>query len=363
MTIRRIHLVLLAGLVGLVGLAPGCALLPGHVPSSVPAEDAPKAMQKAEIALDRQDAEKALAWIRAALASPGLPTEQRDRAQILLESAAQMRLEQLSTPQSDPDDLADLVDLDLPRQIAVTAGMRAARRMFEKGEPMDAFKVLKKLDKKYPLHHERQAAGDLLVEIGLSMKDDGPGWLGLFTTRDEAQEVLEYAILNAPWAKRSDEAYAALSKLYEQDRDWSLAIDRAEKLVLNHPNSPLRKAIQAHIPELRLEALKTPEYDRTALVKARSELEEWLTAYKGDELESKVRLDLADCLRRLCDNDMIVSRFYARVNNAYGARMHAGRAVEEAHDAGDDTREKTAQSWLAELPEAKDPLAGQGNAP
>ena len=356
-TPRRFCLVLAAC------LAPSCALLPGHIPSSVPPEDAPKAMQKAEAALERQDAEKALAWTHAALASPGLPTEERDRGQMLLEKAAQLRVEQLSTPQSDPSDLADLVDLDLPRQIAVTAGLRAARRMFELGQPMDAYKVLKKLDKKYPLHHERQAASDLLVEIGLSMKDDGPGFIGLFTTRDEAQEVLEYAILNAPWAKRSDEAYAALSKLYEQDRDWSLAVDRAEKLVLNHPNSPLRKGIQAHIPKLRLTSLKTPEYDRTALVKARNELEEWLIEFKGDELEAGVRLDLADCLRRLCDNDMIVSRFYERVHNAYGARLHADRAIEEAGDAGDEAREAAARNWLAGLPKAKDPLSGQESGP
>jgi hypothetical protein len=328
------------------------------VPSALPREKVPAAITSAEQALQKSDAETALEWMRAAAVTKDLPTEQRDRIQLLLERAAELRIQQLSKPGSDPSELEDLVDLGLPRQLAVSAGVRAAQLWVAEDEPMEAFQLLKKLDTRFPLHHERQVAGDLLCDVGLQLIPDAPGFLGLFSTRDEGEEILEYVILNAPWAKRSDEAFAALSKSYEEAREWALAIERSERLVLSHPASPLRISAQARIPHLRLSSLKSPEYDRIALQKARTELEEWLIAYSGHTLEPAVRIDLGDCLRRLSDNDLIVSHFYDRVDNAYGARRHARRAIQEARDAGDQKRVAEASEWLAGLPAVKDPLTG-----
>lgn len=235
--------------------------------------------------------------------------------------------------------------------------MRAAELYVAQDEGLDAWKVLKKLDTKFPLHFARQRAADLMCDIGLVAIQDGPGFLGFFTTRDEGQEILEYVILNAPWAKRCDEAYRALSELYEKERNWDLAIDRTQKLVLNQPGSPLRVYAQAQVPHLRLVSIKSPEYDRTAITTARQELEQWLSMYPGHEIEGAVRVDLGDCLRRLSDNDMIVSRFYHRVDSPFGARRHAERAVAEAKDAGDAERVKEAEAWIAELPPAPEPAA------
>jgi hypothetical protein len=328
------------------------------VPTALPREKVPEAITHAEEALQRGDAGAALEWMRAAAVTKDLPTEQRDHIQILLERSADLRIQQLSQPGSDPSDLEELVDLGLPRQLAVSAGMRAARQWIAQDEPMKAFRLLKKLDTRFPLHHERQQAGDLLCDLGLTLIQDAPGFLGLFSNHDEGEEILEYVILNAPWAKRSDEAFDALSKSYEKEREWALAIERSERLVLSHPASTLRVSAQARIPHLRLLSLKSPEYDRVALQKARAELEEWLIAYAGHELEPAVRIDLGDCLRRLSDNDMIVSHFYDRVDNAYGARRHARRAIDEAHDAGDEERVAAAREWLAGLPAVKDPITG-----
>src|SRR6185295_11924216 len=136
------------------------------------------------------------------------------------------------------------------------------RRMFELGEPMDAYRLLKKIDTKFPLHHERVAAGDLLFEIGESLSKDTSSILGFFRKADDAQEVLEYLVLYYPWTTSCDRAYDILARMYEEEREWDLAIERHEKLVLNHPNSTLRPGSQAHIPHLRLRSLHSPEYDR-----------------------------------------------------------------------------------------------------
>lgn len=366
MNTRTIHAFLLA-LAALLGAS--CSSLPGwvplspnHIPTELAPEDVPEAVQKAEGALAKGDTATAIDWMRAASRSRGLAPEDRDRVQILLEKACAQRIEDLSNDPDGADELAELVDIDLPRQLAVEAGLRAAARMRKEGNGLDAYEVLKRLDTKFPLHHERQRAGDMMCEIGLEAITDSPGFLGFWSDRDEGQGILEYVILNAPWAKRCDEAYLALYSYYEEDHDWDLAIDRAQKLVLNHPASALRPAAQARVPHMRLASIKSPEYDRSAITKARTELQEWLLMYAGkNELEQQVRIELGDALRRLSDNDMIVSRFYHRVDNAYGARRHAERSVEEALEAGDERRAESARGWLSELPPAGDPReAAQG---
>lgn len=322
--------------------------------------EVPEALANARTELGRGDTQSALYRLRAAANTPGLETALRDEVQRTLEAAAEKRIDELSTPQSDPDDLAELVDLDLPRQLAVTAGLRAARLYFDQGEALDGYRLVRKLDTKFPQHFARAAAGDLLIEIGLWLVDNGTGWLGIGHSTDDAQEVLEYVILQHPSAARSDDAYDALARIYADDLEWDLAIERLEFLVLYHPNSPLRVGAQARIPHLRLRSLTSPEYDRAELLKARGELETWLNGWSGHELERDVRLDLADCQRRIIDSDLIIARFYRRVGNVHGARSHAERALATAREAAETGREKAAQSFLDEV--GPDPVAAAGAA-
>lgn len=321
-----------------------------HAPARVSAADYDRAMSEARAGMAEGAYDRALDWTLATRETEGLTPAQREESRLLMDEAAKKRIEQLDVPGTDPDDLADIAGYDLPRQIAVDAGLRAARRYVEQGEAHDGFLVLKKLDTKFPMHHERQASGDLMVEMGLALKDDDDGFFGLFETVDEAQEILEYAVLNAPWARRGDEAYAALCAIYRKERRFDLAIERAGQLVLNHPDSPLRARHQLLIPELRLESLLSPEYDRQALTQARTELVDWLQSYPADPMVAQAKADLVDCNVRLYESDMLVSRFYARVDSAWGARFHALRALDEAKEAGDSVRQREAEAWLAGLP-------------
>jgi hypothetical protein len=348
---------LLAIPLALLALSTGCSTVkswmpggPERIPEKLEAARVPHAIERAQAELAAGDAERALQWMTSAARATGLPAEQREQVQRLLEQSAEVRVDQLSASDADPDELADMLDLELPRQIAVTAAIRAARVMFEDDERMDAYRLIKKIDTKFPLHHERVAAGDLLYEIGASLAADTSSVLGLFKKSDDAPEVLEYLILYYPWATHCDQAYATLAAIYEADREWDLAIDRHEKLVLNHPSSTLRVSSQAAVPRLRLAALRSPEYDRSELLLAKREMEDWLRVYSDHELAPTVRLDLADCMRRLSDNDLIVARFYRTVDNAYGARRHAERALEEARVAQDAVRERAAERFVAELP-------------
>lgn len=346
---------------------PGCSTIaswmpggPERIPKKLEVKQVPHAMEAARKELAAGNSGRALEWMRAAAAADGLPTDQREQVENLLEQSAAKRIEDLSRPGSDPADLADIVDLDLPRQLAVSAGLEAARRMQERGDLIEAYRIIKRVDTKYPLHHERAQAGEILGELGLALSKDYSHFWFFYNRQDDAQEVLEYMILNYPRAPKCDEAYVTLARIYADERNWSLAMDRLEKLILNHPSSPLRPAGQAQIPHLRLQSIASPEYDRSALLRARQEIGEWLRSFPGNDLEPKVRTDLADCLRRLSDSDMAIAGFYGRVNNPTGVRWHARRAADEAREAGDEGRARTAENFLQKFPEPAKPAEAQG---
>jgi outer membrane protein assembly factor BamD (BamD/ComL family) len=336
----------------------------------LPRDQVPAAIQTARGELGEGRTEEALELMRRASVTEGLDPATRDEVQQTLETVVERRIEELSRPGADPEDLADLVDLELPRQMAVNAGLRAARGLFQEGEAVDAYRLLRKLDAKYPQHHERYAAGELLIDMGLWLVEHGTGWFGIGHSTEDAEQVLEYVLLHHPATPRCDEAYETLARIYEDDREWRAAIERLELLVLNHPNSPRRPGAQANIPHLRLRSLYSPEYDRSQLLTARKELETWLASYAGHELERQVRADLRDSILRLCDSDLMIARFYERVGAEHGTRYHALRAAEEARSAGDDERVKEALALVPPSPEpvpepagAPAPQAKQGGAP
>ncbi len=348
----------------------GCKSVPSWIPGShsapakLDSDAVPAAIERAQKDLAAGRTESALDWMRAATAAQNLPTDQREQVQRVLEQAASQRISELSAPGKDPEDLADLVDLGLPRQLAVQAGLAAAHAQVASGKRMDAFRLLRKLDKKFPLHHERQSAGDLIVEIGLELAKLHKSFLIFYSTDSQAEEVLEYAILQHPWARRGDEAHQVLAELYIRHRDLDLAIDRLSKLLLDHPDSPLYPAAQARIPELRLRLLRSPEMDRGTLLTAEEELKRWLDKYPNHELSAHVGVQLGDCLRRLCDSDLSIAGYYRTIENPFGARFHARRAIEEAREAGDEQRIARAQALVDALPPV-DPAkpAPPGGAP
>ena len=318
-------------------------------PDKVPLEEVPSAIARAEQAFDAGDTKNAVGWARAASRAEGLPTVERNEVQTFLEQAASVRIEELSGDNANPKELVDLYELELPRQLAVSAAVRAAHQYVDRGKRVKAFKLLQKVDTRYPLHHERYAAASLLVEIGLELADDKSKFLWFFNRRNDGIAVLEYVVLNAPWEPRCDEAYFKLGQLYEEDLEWQLAIERHENLVLYHPDSRLRPYSQGLIPHLRLMSIDSPEYDRNELVDARAELEAWLLKYGesvDEELERQVRIDLTDCLRRLADSDIGIARFYRRVDNDYGQNLHAERALQEAELAGDTERMERARALM-----------------
>jgi hypothetical protein len=354
--IQRLCLCLCALALGSCGMMPWRSPLevddPAEVPGAIAAARADFAAGRTADALERA---------RSARKVRGLEASLRDELDLLVESYANRRIEELSAPGSDAGELADLVELDLPQQLSVSAGVRAARLYLDGGRPYRAYRLLKKLESSFPRHHGRAEAGEILVEAGLSLARSGEGWW-LWSDRDDGIEVLEFLVLTYPSEPRCDLAFAELARLYEEDRDHELAIQRHEELLFSHLDSPLSVASQARIPHLRLAAIESPEYDRKELLRARAEIESWLRLHAGDEehdeLERGVRLDYADCLQRLVQSDLGIARFYRRISQPFGARFHAARALSIARETSDQVLIARVEGLLRSLPEVAE-LPGQ----
>lgn len=349
----------LAPIVLVAALCTGCASfnLPFRGPRAVrtPTNEAEAASALQLADEDFQAGRVALALERAVAAreADGLPPERRNQIEAAVATYADARIDDLSRKQ-DPEALEEFVELNLPRQLAVRAGVIAAEQWLAEDEPYEAYKLLKRIDSKFPNHHERERAGQLLVQAGLELADSDWSFLGFFEERDDGMEVLEYLVIHHPKERRCDEAYSKLSQLYSEDREHALARERCEDLLLYHPDSPLTTWAEARVPRMRLRGLKSPEYDRTELVQARRELERWLERHAGattdpPQLEEQVRLDLADCLTRMAISDIGVARFYRRIDRPDGVRLHAERALADAKLANDDRLASDASSLLAEV--------------
>lgn len=350
----------LALLLGLVGCGGNRLRRSGEVPRSMEIHEVEQAIANSERALAEGREEVALEWMYIANEVDGLPTEQRNRVRSLMERAADQRIARLKETDADPSELSHLVGAQLPHQIAVSAGIESARMHLARGEPKEAYEVIRNMDELYPDHHERKTAGEIVAEAGMQLSYDTGGFLFFYRVRDTGQEALEYLVLNYPTDPRCDEAYWRLAEMYEEDEEWDEAIERQEELVIYHPKSLYYPLSLARIPKLRLASIESPEYDRKQIIRARKELEEWLSLYAGTlEIEPEVRDDLDDALRRLAQSDLLIAKFNHKVDCAYGVRLHATRALNEARQAGDEQREKRALDMLARL----DPNEGWGTVP
>jgi len=311
----------------------------GELPGSIAAAQTSLTEGRTADAIDR---------MRRATATPGLSSEERGVVQELLERACLQRIQELSDPPK-PGKLRKLLKLELPRQLAVQAGVVGARLYAQEDERSKAFNLIEEIDLLYPNHSQRRAAGKILADVGFSYAEDsGRYWL-FFKYRALAAPVLTYLVDNYPSEPRTDLAYFTLGDLYERERQWARAIESHEDLILWRPDSPRAAASQARIPHLRLNALASPEYDRHELNLARTELEAWLDGHPDHPLRREVERDLADSIQRLADSDLNIARFYRRVENPDGAIYHTRRALVNARHVANEGLIDEAQGLLAAL--------------
>mgnify|MGYP002629090968 CR=1 FL=1 len=308
--------------------------------------EASSVLTSAQLSLDSGDHERAFWELKSLLDLEGLPTSQRSAVLQLFGVAAERQLIDLSADPDGAEQLADLVNEELPREISVAAGIASARLYIENDDAKEAWLTLRRLDERFPLHHERPLAGRLLLQAGLLLSYDERSWWIFWSARGEGTACLEYLVLTHPALPSCDEAYLRLGEIYGEDRLRLLAIERYSDLVLYHPTSPLRSLAQARIPMLRLELLDSPEFDRNGLLLALAELEDWMTRFTGHPLQEDVLAARLDCLRRLSSSDLGIARFYARVENNEGKRYHAERALELAQNANDQTLAAQARALM-----------------
>ncbi len=278
-----------------------------------------------------------------------LDTVTRHKVELLLERGAIQWLEAMLEANATHRELEDLFKKKVPRRARVSAGIAAARRRLQDDEPLEAYSMVRRVEEKFPSHHERAAAGNVLADAGFRLARSEEKYFLFFEYRERAPEVLEYLVLNHPSNPSCEEAYLVLASLYEEEGRLALAQERHEDLLLFHPASAFAPYSESMIPALRIRRVRGPEYDRSELELAREELERWLVRHPGDDRGSEVRRTLVECKRLLVTSDLEVAGFYDRVGKDFGVRMHGGRSLELAREVGDTGLAERAQRLLSRI--------------
>ena len=335
-----------------LALAPLCAGCSSTqaIPYHDTVEQVPEVLAGARAELDAgpgeaESSRELVDRLRSARAVQDLPSETRQEVKLALDQAAARYIEQEEKPKA----LKRVMDYDLPRRLSVEAGIRAAQLYYADRERMKSFRLVRDVDSKFPQHHMRREAGRLLSEVGLDLANDPRRYGLFFRYRTLGIQVLEYFVHEYPSDPSGDVALVTLAEIYEEQRDFGLAIERHQNLLLWFPESTLAADSEAEVPRLRLASLGSPEHDRSTLEVAREELDRWLDQHADHPKASDVRLHRIDCLQRLADNDLVVARFYRTVKNPYGAEYHARRALAEAQDGGDPDQVKEAEELLRKV--------------
>ena len=345
-------------ILALVGSLTACSSLYRYDASEVPSIlQGAEAELAGEVPEDERDPVDLVKRLRSAREVPGLTSTTREQSQAALELAAG-RLIRLA---EDPDPLVPLVDADLPRRLSVDAGVRGAELLYSEGERMRAFRIIRNVDLKFPQHHLRPEAGELLSRIGQDLAADDRRYAFFFRSKSLGIEVLEYFTLEYPSDPRGAAALQSLAGIYEERRRYGLAIHAHEDLLLWFSGDPGVVISEAAIPRLRLAVLGSPEHDRREMELARNECEQWLANYRGHPLTPQVESVRTDAIQRLADNDLIVAKFYQTVGGLEGAEYHARRALREARDGGDEAQIREAEQLLGEVAGSVDAsVTGEG---
>ncbi len=292
---------------------------------------------------ENRDLESAFEHLRNARWTVGLTQAQQQEIQNVLEETTRAVI----ATSTETDLLEAIMDVDVPRRLAVEAGLQAARLRYAEGERMDAYRLIKRLDSKFPSHHERAAAGELLVEVGFDLAQDDRSYGLIFDYKSLAPEVLEYLVMNYPSHPGGDRSLWTLAELYQDQGDLEIAIEKHQDLMLWFPASAYVPTSQARIPHLRLLRHASPEYDRASLMLAKSELTAWLEDHAGHELEPSVQAERNDAISRLAASDLSIAHFYDTLDQPEGVILHARRALAEARECGDEQQASEADALLA----------------
>jgi len=315
--------------------------------------EAPAVLADAEARLAAGETVPALHRLVSLHRVQGLAPDLRGRVEARLTEVTERAIAERTGPEHDPDELVDVYKLELPARLKALAGVRAAEQYLLQGRRVKAYRTIRKVEERVPAHYERALAADVLWGAGSSLCADG-GRYGLFLSfRARGVEALEFLVLNYPSSPHCAAAYETLARIYEDRRDYDAAIERYEDLLVYHLSSPEAVRGEARLPWLRLRRLTQDDYDRGQLLLAAAELRRWRERHEGasgdPELEAWVRDVEVTAGARLAASDLSLARYYARIDNAFGARSHAERARVEAEGVGAEDLARAARDLLAEL--------------
>lgn len=309
-------------------------------------------LQQAQADLDRGDVLRATKLLIELRQKRGLVPEELYQTDHLLNVAATRLLQSAEEGGGGSEAMRRLFELRLPARLRASAGLRMAEQLFEEGHPVQAFRAVTEVERKLPNHPMRQKAAEILARTGTFMLEKGGTYNLVFSYKARGAAALEFLVERYTSSQHCAPAYALLAQHYEAEADYDLALERWENLILYHGEHELVPEATARMPYLRMLRMQRDDYSRPELLRAKQELERWLSYYPDLDQAAWVSENLSICHERLAQNDLGVARFYWQIQEPLGARLHADRALVEAKLAGSEETIASIEALLAKLPPA-----------
>lgn len=293
----------------------------------------------------------ALGWMTACSSPPppvSDPERQLASAEAMLDAGAAADARPL---------LEALTDEACPRRLRDRRDLAMAGALHATGESWKGYLRLEHFADDYPHSELRPAVVDLLWVIGKHLAESDHGFLFFWSDRRAGRTVLEHLITRHPDTPRLADSLRLLGDMAYEDQDYEMAQERFKDLLLRRPESEWRVYAQFRFAMSIAAGLQGPDYDLDQMGRATHELRDFLASNpESPALVSEAQQALARITGWQAERHLRIAKFYQRVGNRYGERLHLDIAAGTDFDGTPAQTE--ARTMRAELPAESTPPPG-----
>ena len=250
--------------------------------------------------------------------TPPVAAPQAERALLLAEAGLQ------AGQWDDVDEaLAPLAEDACPRRLRDRRDVARARAHLGRGDLWDAYLVLEPFPDDHPHSDLRPQVAEMVWEIGNALAASDGGFLFFWSDRRAGRTVLEHLITRHPDSQHNGDALRILGDMAFVDENYTLAQQRFQDLMLNHPDSEWFVHAQYRFAMSVVASLEGPDYDLDRMQHASRELRNFLaTRPENPAVAQDAERALVRITEWRADRHLRIARFYRRVGNDMGYRHH-----------------------------------------
>lgn len=205
----------------------------------------------------------------------------------------------------------------------------AAECRYHRGDFVEAEALYRALAERHAESRYARAVPARRLAIGIELLQRPPATLldAIANDRRPAIEALGRAAVDDPTSELADDAFLQLAAAHLEEHQPDLAVRALEKLIEDHPDSPLVEEAWFRIILAWRANTRGAGFDPQPLSEARAAALRYLERYgPSGQFAVDAATVLRDATLELVEHETRIAEFYARRGNATGEAIHRGNA-------------------------------------